>query len=248
MSALNWIGPDAPPDAFPPVDQALKDPDGLVASGGELSRARLVAAYRRGIFPWYDEGQPVLWWSPDPRAFLFSEDLRISRSLRKTLRKTQFELCFDRDFEAVIRACAAPRRDQPETWIIPEMIAAYCDLQVAGYAHSLEMRFDDELVGGIYGVSLGRMFYAESMFSRVSDASKVALVGLVWQLSEWGFAGVDCQVPSAHLESLGSKHVPRSEFIKINDHYQALAAPDSWHFDPALISRRLAIPGGASSV
>lgn len=243
MSRLNWIAPDAPADAFPPVDQALREPDGLVASGGDLARARLLAAYSRGIFPWYDAGQPVLWWSPDPRAFLFNDKLRISRSLRKTLRRTQFELSFDRDFHGVVTACAAPRRDQPETWIIPEMIMAYCDLHTSGHAHSLELRIEGVLVGGIYGVTLGRMFYAESMFSRVSDASKIALAGLVWQLSEWGFPGVDCQVPSAHLDSLGCISVPRAEFININNDFQDLSPPDRWTFDPTLITRRLAVPG-----
>lgn len=248
MSTLNWIAPDAPPDAFPPVNQALRDPDGLVASGGDLSSARLLAAYRRGIFPWYDVGQPVLWWSPDPRAFLFNDKLRISRSLRRSLRRTRFELTFDKDFPAVIEACAAPRRDQPETWITPEMLAAYCDLHSAGHAHSLELWIERMLAGGIYGVSIGRMFYAESMFSRVADASKMALVALTWQLSEWGFPGIDCQVPSPHLESMGCTAVPRSEFINLNEHYLALTPPQDWALDPTLVERRLAsLAGGASA-
>jgi len=242
MSILNWIAPDAPADAFPPVDQALKEPEGLVASGGDLSRVRLLAAYSRGIFPWYDAGQPVLWWSPDPRAFLYADQLRISRSLRKTLKRAQFDLSFDQDFQGVVRACAAPRRNQQETWIIPEMIAAYCDLHDSGHAHSLELRIDGVLAGGIYGVTLGRMFYAESMFSRVSDASKIALAGLVWQLAEWGFPGIDCQLPSPHLESMGCVSIPRTEFIKINNAFRTLAPPSRWTFDPLLIARHLAAP------
>ncbi len=189
----------------------------------------------------------MLWWSPEPRAFLFADRLRVSRSLRKTLRRTSFELSFDKDFRGVIDACAAPRRDQPETWIIPEMIEAYCNLHAAGYAHSLELRIDGMLAGGIYGVSLGRMFYAESMFSRVTDASKIALAALIWQFSDWGFPGLDCQVLSAHLESLGCTALPRADFIRLNDNYRPLPAPSGWEFDPGLVARHLSATGGNTS-
>lgn len=239
MSILHWIAANAPADDFPPAGSALTVPNGLLASGGDLSEARLLAAYRRGIFPWYDSGEPVLWWSPDPRAFLPRDGMHISRSLRRSLRRMPYHVSFDQDFQAVIEACAAPRRDQPLTWILPEMIEAYCALHTAGHAHSLEIRLEDELVGGIYGVAIGRTFCAESMFSRISDASKIALAALTWQLAEWGFPGIDCQVPSPHLESLGCVTMPRDEFLGLIAHYQALAAPAKWQFNAALLRRHL---------
>ena len=217
----------------------MTDPDGLLASGGDLSVARLLAAYRRGIFPWYDSGQPVLWWSPNPRAFLPASELHISKSLRRSLRRVPYQVSFDQDFRAVISACAAPRKNEPLTWILPEMIEAYCALHAAGHAHSLEVRVAGELVGGIYGVSIGRMFCAESMFSRISDASKIAVATLIWQLSAWGFPGIDCQVPSAHLQSLGCVSMPRDEFLSLNKHYQNLPAPEAWTFDPEIPQRHL---------
>lgn len=236
MTTPHWITADAPADDFPPAEKALGDPDGLLASGGDLCVARLLAAYRRGIFPWYDSGQPVLWWSPDPRAFLPVERLHVSRSLRRSFRRLPCEFAFDRDFEAVIRACAAPRRDQPLTWILPEMIAAYSALHEAGHAHSFELRVQGQLVGGIYGVSIGRMFYAESMFSAVTDASKITLAALTWQLSAWGFPGIDCQVLSPHLQTLGCLALPRSEFLDLNARYQNMAAPAAWKFDTQLLA------------
>lgn len=239
MSALHWIAPDAPPDAFPPVELALADPEGLLASGGDLSEARLIAAYRQGIFPWYETGQPVLWWSPDPRAFIPAGGFHVSKSLRRTLRQSRFSLAFDSDFLSVITACAAPRRGESLTWITPEMIAAYCALHAAGIAHSVEVLVDGELAGGIYGVSLGRMFCAESMFSRISDASKIALAALIWQLEDWGFPGVDCQVQSAHLDSLGCVMLPRKDFVVMNAAYQARPPPAKWAFEEGLIERHL---------
>lgn len=247
MSSLNFIAPDSPPDAFPPAEQALSDPDGLVATGGDLSLERLLAAYSKGIFPWYDKGQSILWWSPDPRAFLFVANLKVSSRFRRTLRKADFKLVFDRSFREVVVACAQPRRNQPETWITEEMIAAYCALHAAGHAHSLELLVNDELVGGLYGVSIGRMFYAESMFSRISDASKIVMVGLTWQLAEWGFAGLDCQVPSPHLESMGCSQLPRADFIRMNIEYQAQPGPTEWIFDSGLISRRLSAQQSSSN-
>ncbi|NNF51932.1 MAG: leucyl/phenylalanyl-tRNA--protein transferase [Gammaproteobacteria bacterium] len=247
MSTLHWITAEALPDDFPSPEMALTDPDGLLASGGDLSVARLLAAYRRGIFPWYDSGQPVLWWSPNPRAFLPADKLHISKSLRRSLRRVPYELSFDQDFHGVINACAAPRRDEPLTWILPEMIEAYCALHAAGHAHSFEVRVDGELVGGIYGVAIGRMFCAESMFSRISDASKIAVAMLIWQLADWGFPGIDCQVPSAHLQSLGCVSMPRSEFLSLNKHYQALSGPPAWEFDQGIKARHLGTVGSPES-
>ncbi len=245
MTTLNWIDPGAPPDCFPPVSSALAEPEGLLASGGDLSVPRLVAAYRRGIFPWYDAGQPVLWWAPDPRAFIPAENLHVSKTLKRSLRRVPYELSFDQDFRSVMTECAAPRREQPETWILPEMIDAYCELQAAGYAHSVEVRIDGQLAGGIYGVAIGRTFCAESMFSRVSDASKIALTALMWQLQDWGFPGIDCQLQSSHLDSMGCVMLPRDEFTQMLDHYQRRPGPPAWEFDGQLMQRRLR-PAGNS--
>jgi leucyl/phenylalanyl-tRNA--protein transferase len=210
---LRWLAPGDPPEAFPPVEQALADPPGLLAAGGDLSCERLVAAYRRGIFPWYSPGQPVLWWSPDPREVLFPEEFHRSRSLARALRTRGFEQCADRDFEAVIDACAAPRRASPGTWITPEMRSAYVELHRRGYAHSAECWRAGRLVGGVYGVRLGRAYFAESMFSLEKDGSKAALDGLVRACLADGTELIDCQFPSAHLRSLGSRALPRAEFL-----------------------------------
>lgn len=199
---------------FPPVDQA--SPEGLLAIGGDLSSERLLEAYRRGIFPWYSAGQPILWWSPDPRAVLWLDRLRISRSLRKTLRRGHLRTTLDRDFRAVIEHCAAPRRNDPEgqTWITMEMMDAYVRLHRMGHAHSVETWQGDRLVGGLYGVALGSGFFGESMFSLVNDASKVALVALVEHLRDRHGHFVDCQLPSPHVMSLGAEAVPRSRFLQ----------------------------------
>jgi leucyl/phenylalanyl-tRNA--protein transferase len=210
---LRWLAPGDPPEAFPPVGQALNDPPGLLAAGGDLSCERLIAAYRRGIFPWYSPGQPVLWWSPDPREVLFPGEFHRSRSLTRALRTRGFEHHFDRDFEAVIAGCAAPRQSSPGTWITPEMLAAYVELHRRGHAHSAECWRDGRLVGGVYGVRLGRVFFAESMFSLEKDASKAALDGLVRACLADGTVLIDCQFPSAHLRSLGSRALSRTEFL-----------------------------------
>ena len=201
--------PTAP---FPDPALAETEPNGLLAVGGDLSPQRLRSAYRLGIFPWYGAGQPILWWSPDPRLVLFPDRLRISRSLRKTLRRGEFTVSLDRDFGAVIRACAAPRADAGGTWIVPAMARAYERLHVLGLAHSAEAWQGDELAGGLYGVAMGRVFFGESMFSRASDASKVALAYLARCLSAWGYALIDCQVYTSHLASLGAIEMPRAEF------------------------------------
>jgi leucyl/phenylalanyl-tRNA---protein transferase len=209
---ITWLSPDGDREWFPPLDQALDDPEGLLAAGGDLAPARLLAAYRRGIFPWYSAGQPVLWWSPNPREILFPAEFKRSRSLAKSMRNRGFEIAFDRDFAAVVSACAARREHSAGTWITPEMHAAYAELHARGHAHSVEVRLAGELVGGLYGVLLGSVFFGESMFSRESDASKAALARLVERGLVAGLTLIDCQLPTPHLRSLGSKPMNRGEF------------------------------------
>jgi leucyl/phenylalanyl-tRNA--protein transferase len=206
---IPWLGREL---AFPPLDSALVEPNGLLAAGGDLSPRRLLAAYRHGIFPWYSEGDPILWWSPDPRMVLVPADLRVHRSLAKSLRNKPCEVRFDTAFEEVIRACAAPREGEPGTWITAEMRAAYVRLHRLGAAHSVEAWIDGELAGGLYGVAIGGMFYGESMFSRVRDASKIALAHLARRLQGAGFGLIDCQMRTDHLASLGAREIPRAEF------------------------------------
>ena len=208
---IPWLGED---DPFPPLERALADPNGLLAAGGDLSPGRLLDAYRHGIFPWFSQGDPVLWWSPDPRMVLHVDDLRVTRSLRRTVRSRRFTVTFDRAFLDVMRGCAAPRQDQDGTWITPVMIGAYAELSRLGYAHSVEAWADGILAGGLYGVAIGRMFYGESMFARRTDASKVAFVHLVRQLRRWQFRLVDCQMSTAHLASLGAREIPRQAFAR----------------------------------
>nr|VFK10195.1 MAG: leucyl/phenylalanyl-tRNA--protein transferase [Candidatus Kentron sp. LPFa]VFK26263.1 MAG: leucyl/phenylalanyl-tRNA--protein transferase [Candidatus Kentron sp. LPFa] len=207
------LSPRSPPDAFPDPKHALTDPNGLLAVGGDLEPARLLFAYRNGIFPWYSEGEPILWWSPDPRMVLFPQEMKVSRSLRKTLRRGHLRVTYDRCFPTVMRECAAPRADgrggrDSGTWITREMLEAYIRLHELGYARSVECWEGENLVGGLYGVAIGRVFFGESMFSRVSDASKVALVDLCRQ--DYGL--IDCQVPSEHLMRLGAKGILRDAF------------------------------------
>lgn len=212
-----WITEDAPVHAFPDVDYAMIQPNGLLAVGGDLSPARLLHAYQRGIFPWFSEGQPILWWAPDPRAVLLADALKVSRSLRKTLRREKFRVTFDRAFGQVIRDCAAPRARQNDTWITNDMIEAYCALHERGFAHSVECWEDGELVGGLYGVGIGRVFFGESMFSRSSDASKVALA----KLCETDYELIDCQLPSDHLKRLGAIDLPRRQFMTLLRRYRS---------------------------
>ena len=199
---------------FPPLEAALREPNGLLAVGGDLSPGRLLEAYSRGIFPWYSDGDPILWWSPDPRMVLFPDELRVTRSLAKVLRNKAYEVRFDTAFEAVIAGCAAPRDGEAGTWIVPDMQAAYTRLHRMGYAHSVETWIDGKLAGGLYGVALGRMFYGESMFTRVRDASKIALFHLVRLLEAQGYGMIDCQMETAHLASLGARPIPRTEFAR----------------------------------
>ena len=204
---------------FPDVELALTEPDGLLAVGGDLSVERLIAAYQQGIFPWYSEGQPILWWSPDPRMVLEPKDIKVSRSLSKTIRKQEFKITFDKHFREVITACSESRLEkgkiQSETWILDEMIEAYIQLHEQGYAHSVECWQNEKLVGGLYGIAIGKVFFGESMFSRVSDASKIAFVSLAKQLEQWGFNLIDCQVYTSHLESLGASMISRQQFISL---------------------------------
>lgn len=215
VKTITWLSPGDAEDWFPDIEQALDEPAGLLAAGGALSPRRLLAAYRRGIFPWYSPNQPVLWWCPDPREVLFPGEFRISRSLNKSIKNRGFKTSIDSDFESVVSACAEPRAAALGTWITAEMAAAYCALHELGHAHSIEVRREAALVGGLYGVRLGGIFFGESMFSRERDASKVALAWLVDYASREGIAIIDCQLPSAHLRSLGSRPVPRCEFAAL---------------------------------
>ncbi len=218
--------------AFPPPE--LAEPDGLLAIGGDLSPRRLLLAYRMGIFPWYAPGTPILWWSPDPRLVLFPQELKISHSLRRVLKKGRFHVTFDAAFRAVIEACALVRmRKGEETWLVPEMIEAYDRLHRLGAAHSVESWVDGKLVGGLYGVAIGRVFFGESMFSVVADASKVALVHLVERLKAFDFAFIDCQVTTGHLKRLGAREIPRSEFLKKLHEATRPATPAFWRMEPA---------------
>jgi leucyl/phenylalanyl-tRNA--protein transferase len=195
------------------VSQALTQPNGLLSAGGDLSAQRLLHAYRNGIFPWFSVGDPILWWSPDPRMVLFPSDFKLTASLRKTLKKLKFEVRTDYAFEQIMRYCAAPRAGENGTWIAEEMINSYCELHRLGYAHSIEIWMQDELVGGLYGVAIGKMFFGESMFSRRTDGSKIAFAHMVRQLERWGFDMIDCQMYTPHLASLGAREIPRTEFI-----------------------------------
>jgi len=208
---LAWLERD---DPFPPVEAALKEPNGLLCAGADLSVARLLAAYRRGIFPWFSGGEPILWWSPDPRMVLFCDELKIPRSLAKNLRNKGFEVRIDTAFSRVIRACAEPRKGESGTWISRDMQAAYVALQRGGHAHSFETWQAGKLVGGLYGVAIGRAFFGESMFSRATDASKVALVCLVETLRERGMPMIDCQQRTPLLASLGARQIPRPQFLR----------------------------------
>ncbi len=231
---LTWLAHDSP---FPPVEQALEEPNGLLAAGGDLSPGRLVDAYSRGIFPWFGDGEPILWWSPDPRMALFPAELKISRSLGKTLKKGGYEVRLDTAFRQVMEACAEPRDGQPGTWIVPAIIDAYCRLHDLGLAHSAETWIGGELAGGLYGVALGRMFYGESMFTRVSDASKIAFVHLVRQLERKGFGLIDCQMKTAHLASLGAREIPRAEFLaRLAELVNYPSSPGAWTLDHDLLA------------
>lgn len=223
---LTWLQRDSL--TFPPLEKALQEPNGLLAAGGDLAPERLIQAYRHGCFPWYQDGQPLLWWSPDPRTVLFPEELHVSRSLAKTLRQGTFEITFDQAFDAVIAACAGPRDYADGTWITSPMQAAYRALHQRGIAHSVEVRSNGELVGGLYGLAMGRLFFGESMFSHVSNASKAGFVSLVQQLREWGFVMIDCQMPTQHLQSFGARAIPRKLFSEYLETYLDQTSTAVW--------------------
>ena len=219
---------------FPPIERALDEPNGLLAAGGDLSPDRLLSAYKQAIFPWFSEGQPVLWWSPDPRMVLYVDELKVSRSLRRAVDKRRFEIRIDNAFEAVIVACAAPRSKQGGTWITPAMVDAYIRLHRLGQAHSVEAWIGDSLVGGLYGVSIGRMFFGESMFAHETDASKVALVHLVEMLKRWDMPLIDCQQDTAHLARLGARPISRKAFADEVGRLVHSATPiTAWNTGPA---------------
>ncbi|MDE2598966.1 MAG: leucyl/phenylalanyl-tRNA--protein transferase [Rhodocyclaceae bacterium] len=226
---IPWLSPEP---LFPPLESALKEPNGLLAAGGDLSPKRLLAAYARGIFPWFSEGDPILWWSPDPRTVLIPDQLVVRHSFAKVLRNRLYEIRIDTAFAAVMAGCAAPRDGQSDTWIMPEMQAAYLRLHTLGYAHSVETWMDGELAGGLYGVALGRAFFGESMFSRHKDASKIALAHLCALLRQKGFGIIDCQMETSHLLSLGARPMPRSEFAaRLAELAPAETALGAWSAD-----------------
>ena len=232
MNLVRRLAPSDGPDALPEPSRALDEPNGLLAMGGSLQPDWLLASYSNGIFPWYEEGQPILWWSPDPRAVLWPDDLKISRSLRRTLSKALFEVTADGAFDAVIDACAEPRGYDDATWITSDMAAAYKRFHALGWAHSFESWQDGDLAGGLYGIRIGRMFFGESMFARATDASKVALASAVPYLRARGVALIDCQTPSEHLTRLGATSMPRTEFLRYLKRYREPAgSPGSWRQD-----------------
>lgn len=211
---LAWIASDDPPGTFPPVHMAFDEPNGLLAAGGDLSPERVLSAYQRGIFPWYEDGQPILWWSPDPRCVFMPQEFRLSRRMHRLARRDATEVTFNRAFTAVIAACAAPRRDLPGTWITAEMRDAYVELHRLGWAHSVEIWRAGRLVGGLYGLAIGRVFFGESMFSRESNASKFALFAACRRLAASNFTLFDCQTVSRHLLSLGAELMARDRFTE----------------------------------
>ncbi|MBI5786559.1 MAG: leucyl/phenylalanyl-tRNA--protein transferase [Rhodocyclales bacterium] len=234
---IPWLPPEP---VFPPVERALTEPNGLLAAGGDLSPARILAAYRLGIFPWFSAGEPILWWSPDPRMVLFPAELRISRSLAKVLRNKPYQVTLDTVFTEVVGACAGtPREGQAGTWITAEMQAAYGKLHELGYAHSVEVWMDGKLAGGLYGMALGTAFYGESMFSRRTDASKIALAHLSMHLQRHGFGIIDCQMETTHLASLGARPIPRSEFVALLGRLAAADFRGEWAADAVLDAFRV---------
>lgn len=232
MSALriHWLQNSDPPDAFPPVGQALAEPNGLLAAGGDLSPDRILSAYRAGIFPWFEPGQPILWWSPDPRCVLRPERFHVAISLRRSARSAGFELTFNSAFREVIDACAQRRSGQHGTWITEDMKSAYLGLHTSGWVHSVEVWRGNSLAGGIYGLACGKVFFGESMFSRVSDASKIAMMALCHVIARQSFVLLDCQVTSPHLITLGAELLPRTEFVRTL--CEANRAPDQARFWP----------------
>ena len=240
--SLYWLDPRNPREPFPPGECALRDPDGLIAVGGDLSVSRLLLAYRHGIFPWFNPDEPILWWTPDPRAVIYPEQLHVSRSLRRAARRDDYAVTLDRAFMRVVNACAEGRSEG--TWLGPAMRQAYTELFRRGYAHSIEVWREGELIGGLYGIALGKVFFGESMFSRASNGSKLAMLWLCRQLQAWNFALLDCQVASPHLERMGISRISRKQFERILDSaIDDAPAPDgSWTFDIDAPSDGLHVP------
>ena len=233
---IPWLEARTP---FPPLDTALREPNGLLAAGADLSPGRVIDAYSRGIYPWYSDGQPLLWWSPDPRMVLFVDEFKLSRSLGRRVRRREFDVRVDTAFDTVIEACAeSPRDGQRGTWITREMISAYRRLHELGYAHCVESWRADTLLGGLYGLALGKVFFGESMFTRETDASKVCLAALVASLQQRGFVMIDCQQETGHLASLGARPIPRREFARrLGELIHSTAAPGGWTPGPLLEAR-----------
>lgn len=230
---LTLLNASWPEESFPPVERAWDEPNGLLAVGGDLSIKRLLNAYKSGIFPWFGPREPIYWWSPNPRAVLFPDRLRITRSLRKSLRNKGYRISFDTCFAEVVDACAAPRAYARETWITHEMHTAYCRLHAADIAHSVEVwNQQGELVGGLYGVAIGGVFCGESMFSREPDTSKIALTALAWHLQHWGFSLIDCQIENPHLISMGAENIPRREYLALLQANLHHCSPKEWKFNP----------------
>ncbi len=223
---LTWLQRDSLD--FPPLEKALREPNGLLAAGGDLSAERLIAAYRHGCFPWFSEGQPLLWWSPDPRTVLFPEEFHLSRSLAKLIRQQRYQVTFDQDFASVISGCAGPRDYADGTWITTAMRDAYLALHERGFAHSVEVWLGEELVGGLYGLAMGRLFFGESMFSHADNASKVGFATLVGQLRSWGFVLIDCQMPTRHLHSFGARPITRQGFAAYLERYLGQPGASRW--------------------
>jgi leucyl/phenylalanyl-tRNA--protein transferase len=235
MAGDNMVPVLGPRDPFPPLDRALRRPNGLLAMGRNLSVGTLIEAYAQGIFPWFSEGDPILWWSPDPRMVLFPRELHVAKSLGRRLKRGDFSVTADAAFGEVIRACAAPRDGEPGTWINRRMITAYERLHATGVAHSIETWMDGDLAGGLYGVAIGRAFLGESMFARRTDGSKIALVQLVRQLERWDFGLIDCQMKTEHLATFGAREIPRREFVeRIRGLVDQPAVPVPWLLEPAV--------------
>lgn len=236
MHPLTWLHFGQTDEAFPPLDHALHEPNGLLAAGGDLSLPRLLRAYRQGIFPWYEAGQPILWWSPDPRVVLFPDQVHVSKNLLKKLRRNLYRVSFDEAFLEVVKACAGPRRGSRGTWITHSMQQAFLQMHQHGYAHSVEVWEGEQLIGGLYGAALGRMFYGESMFAHVADASKIALVVLCRHLTHWGYPIIDSQTPSPHIMRMGAQQIPRAVFSQYLDKLcRQPPHPSPWQVDLDMI-------------
>ena len=236
MMPITWLRPDSLD--FPPVSEAFVDPPGLLAAGGDLEPERLLAAYARGIFPWYDDNSPILWWSPDPRMVLRPTEIHIARSLAKLIRQNRFRITMDTAFADVIQHCAAVRAEREGTWITDEMQAAYTALHRLGHAHSVEIWDNERLTGGLYGIAMGKLFFGESMFSVAPNTSKLAFVALASQLESWAFEMIDCQMPTDHLQSLGARTMPRAQFQRALSQWRGAQSPPSpWVFDNKVLEK-----------